>query len=232
MLTLAAVTLDGASAQDMQGDIRSLRPGLTLGELPREGYHMHSCGSDGGPPLRPIDGWDGYKDCAKDGRGLREMYVEYDDELSVLLRGNPDIDPRETYLDKFAGTKIAGHPVILSVLLDDGGVVQGLRAVTDPRADLEDRRRAYFLRNAVRNRYGHADWNCTDLGLAPGEQPVGDIYIKERCKKEGPGRTVVLTTNLYRRPGQQGVDAAGNFVPGEFVSATRLEIWSPAYVPK
>ena len=230
LLTLAAAAEE---ARPEPGDIRSLRPGLELSELPAEGYFMHACGSNGGPPLQPIEGWAGYKACAPDSQGLREVYVEYDDELAVMLRGNPDIDPRDTTLYKYAGTKIAGHPVILSLLLDEAGVTQAVRAVTDPRAELEDRRRAYFLRNAVKNRYGPSGWDCTQGRIEAGEAPVGEVFIKERCEKTVlSARRIVLETRLYRRPGQLGVDAAGNFVPGEFISSARIESWALPYVPQ
>jgi hypothetical protein len=210
-------------------DIRGLHLGMEAATMPAEGYYALACGSNGGPPLERIGGWADFASCVPGEKGLHEVYVEFDDQLEYFVRAFPDIPPDQNWLNKFAGTKIAGHPVIVSVLFDDQGVAQGLRAVSDPRAEIGSRRRAYLLRNAVKARYGVRGWECVDLPPEPGETPVGELFIKERCEKVyNNDRRIVLNTQLLRRPGQDGVDEAGNFVEGEYESSTRLEIWSLA----
>ena len=207
-------------------DIRQLRLGLQAEAMPQEGYYFHSCGSNGGPPLARIGGWPDFRACKPDDNGLREVYLEFDDQLQYLILAFPDIPPEENPLNKFAGTKIAGHPVIVSVLFNDDGVIKGLRAVADPRADLSARRRAYLLRNPVKGRYGTRGWECVDIPLADGETPIGTMHIKERCEKiYNNDRRIILYTRLFRKAGQDGVDNAGNFAEGEFESSSRLEIW-------
>lgn len=193
-------------------DIRQLQLGLQAETMPQEGYYFHACGSNGGPPLGRIGGWSDFRACKPDENGLREVYVEFDDQLQYLILAFPDIPPEENPLNKFAGTKIAGHPVIVSALFDDDGVIKGLRA--------------YLLRNPVKGRYGMRGWQCVDIPLDEGETPIGTMHIKERCEKiYNDDRRIVLNTRLFRKPGQDGVDNAGNFVEGEFESSTRLEIW-------
>ncbi len=209
-------------------EIRGLGLGMTLQTLQDMDLYNHACGSNGGPPLKLIDGWGAFTECEADANGLREIYIEFDDELQYIIRATPDLPEDENWLTKFAGTKIAGHPVVLTALLDEAGTVRGLRAVTDPRAELQYRRKAYLLRNPVKKRYEPLGWNCRDLPLAEGETPIGRFSINERCETiTNDVRHVFVVTHLYRRPGQDGVDAANNAVEGEFESSTRMEIWDP-----
>ena len=210
-----------------QGDIKELRPGLTVETLPQTGYYHHACGSNGGPPKRPIDGWADFKTCAPEPTGLHEVYVEMDDEALTIARADPDANL--AWLEKFSGTKVGGHSVILSLLFDDNGAVQGLRAVTDPRVDVDQRRSAHTLRLRVLPRYRRNGWACVDAPLAEGETPIGDMHIKQRCETVYDDmRRVIVWSRLYRRPGQTGVDANNFWVPGEFESSTRLEILHPS----
>ena len=71
-------------------------------------------------------------------------------------------------LRKYYGTKVAGHPVVLSVLFDEGGIGQAIRIVTDQRADLEYRRNAYLLRVPLMNAFGAEGWACEHPPLADG----------------------------------------------------------------
>ncbi len=227
---LAAGAMGAASAQDApaDGDIRELAVGQTLSELPQDGYYEFACGSDGGPPLRPIGGWDAFRDCPPEANGLYEVYVEYDSEalaITELYRRNYG---EVMWLEKFAGTKVAGHPVILSVLFGEDEIVHGLRVVTDSRAPLDRRRVAHTLKFRVKGRYSRADWRCTGLPLTGGETPVGRRYIKERCETEYEGRRIVLESHFFRKAGQTGVDEQGLYKDGEFESSTRWEIWSPS----
>lgn len=224
---LSFATLGSAAELPEDGDIKELRPGLTVETLPDSGYYHHACGSNGGPPKRPIDGWAGFKDCAPEPTGLREVYIEMDDEALTMARADPD--GNLAWIEKFSGTKVGGHSVILSVLFDDDGVVQGLRALTDPRVDVEQRRRAHLLRLRVKPRYRRNGWTCVDAPLEEGETPIGEFFIKERCETVYDElRRVIVWSRMYRRPGQTGLDANNFWVPGEFESSTRLEILHPS----
>jgi len=129
-----------------------------------------------------------------------------------------------------SGTRVAGHPVILSVLFDDDGVLRGIRFVSDPRGDPGARRMAHLLRLAIINRYEPTGWNCTDLPAAPGETPVGGVFLKQRCEKTTAGRHLMVEAHFLRKPGQSDIDVNGEPTQGQFESWTRFELFDPAYV--
>ena len=111
------------------------------------------------------------------------------------------------------------HPVILSLLIDDRGVVQGIRAVTDPDARMYMKKKAYLLTLRVKGRYGRDGWHCRREEPVGGKTPVGGVFIDEVCEKTYHGRRLVVHTDLYRTAEQSG---------REFTNATRLEILSPS----
>ncbi len=135
------------------------------------------------------------------------------------------------YAQGKVGTRVAGHPVILSVLFDTDGVLRGIRMVSDPRGSPMERRMAHMLRLAIINRYEPEGWNCTDFPPAPGETPVGGgVFIKQRCEKALPEKTLMVETHFLRKPGQAEVDPnTGEATQGQFESWTRFEIMDPTY---
>ncbi len=218
------------------GDLRELAVGKHARELPLEGYYAFACGSNGGTPLEQLDDWTGFATCARDrATDLYEVYVEYDDEgeyaARMLLELFGEQDGR-LGLRKYYGTKVAGHPVVLSVLFDERGTAQAIRAVTDQRADLDYRRNAYLLRVPLMNAFGAEGWGCQNPPLANGETPIGEFFVKMRCEKIAPsGRRMVVEAHLYRKPGQTGYDRTGTTLEGDFFSQGRWEIWNPEYRP-
>ncbi|MBM3507594.1 MAG: hypothetical protein FJX64_07725 [Alphaproteobacteria bacterium] len=216
------------------GDLRELTVGKHAAEFPLEGYYAFACGSNGGTPLEQLDDWTGFAQCARDrATGLHEVYVEYDDEGEYIARMLAErFGPEEGRLGlrKYYGTKVAGHPVVLSVLFDERGIAQAIRAVTDQRADLDYRRNAYLLRVPLMNTFGAEGWDCVHPPLAAGETPVGNFAVKMRCEKVVPGgRRMVVEAHLYRKPGQTGYDRTGASLAGDFFSQGRWEIWNADY---
>jgi hypothetical protein len=221
------------------GDLRELTVGKTAYEFPSEGYYAFACGSNGGTPLEQLDDWTGFAQCARDRvTGLREVYVEYDDEGEYIARMLAEmfgaVDGR-LGLRKYYGTKVAGHPVVLSVLFDDAGVAQAIRAVTDQRADLDFRRNAYLLRVPLMNTFGADGWDCRNSPLANGQTAIGAFFVKMRCEKlvtlSTGIRRMVVEAHLVRKLGQTGYDRAGTPLEGDFFSQGRWEIWNADYRP-
>jgi hypothetical protein len=208
------------------GDIRDLRLGLRADSMP-EGYFDHACGTNGGPPSLRLEGWGDFMKCRPEESGLREVYITFDDEWAQIARANPDVDL--AWVNQFSGTVIAGFPVIASVLFDEEGVVRAIRAVTDPRAEVEKRSEAYLFSIPVQRRFGPEGWTCVDLEREPGETDIGGMFVKRKCEKPLEGRDLVLESHFYRKPGQTGFDFNGQFVAGQFESTTRFEIWDPAF---
>ncbi len=190
------------------------------------GFGELACGSNGGAPRQPLDGWSAFHKCRPENNGLYEVYARFDDEDEYIGRAVDD----PAYARGKGGTRLAGHPVILSVLFDRDGVVRALRLVTDPRAASHERRMAHLLRLAVLNRYDHDGWTCTDAAPAEGETAVGGVFVKQRCDKLIPGRHLFLEARFLRKPGQADADPrTGEYKAGQFESWTRFEIFEPGF---
>jgi hypothetical protein len=190
----------GAAAQE--NDLRDLRVGMAVRDIPAAEYVDLACAA---APDRKLAGWEQFHECPADAAGIRAISFRYDEGLSPLALVN----------DKYEGTKVAGHPVVLTLEVDDGGAVDGLRIDSDPKARLFLRKKAHLLGLVVRSRFGDAGWQCRDLEAAAGESPVGGVFVKQHCEKAAPGRKFLLDRAVYRRPGQPIND---------FVNETHLEI--------
>ena len=222
-------TLAHAPAQAQRpdpGEIRGLKLGLEAQSMTLSGFGELACGSNGGPPRQKLEEWSDFDKCRPEDRGLHEVSARFDDEDEYI--GKAIEEPR--YARGKIGTRIAGHPVILSALFDRSGVLRALRFVTDPRAAAHERRMAHMLRLAVINRYEPAGWTCTDLAPGVGETPVGGVFVKQRCEKLTPERHLLIDARLLRKPGQSDNDpVTGEYRAGAFESSTRFEIWDPSY---
>jgi hypothetical protein len=209
-----------------RGEIRGLRLGLDARTMSTDSFGEFACGSNGGPPRQRLDDWSGFAKCRAEENGLHEVHVRFDDEDEYI--GKAIDDP--LFAARKSGTRVAGHPVILSALFDPNGVLRGLRFVSDPRAAPSDRRMAHLLRIAIINHYDPAGWACTDIPAAAGETPVGGIFLKQRCEKITPERCMTVEARFLRKPGQSDVDpATGDYTSGQFESWTRFELIDPKY---
>ncbi len=225
--TLAIVGATTALAQAPDsGEIHGLRLGLQAQAMTLDGWGQLSCGSNGGPPRQDLDAWLDFKKCPPEANGLHEVAARFDDEDEYVAKalGEP------SYAAQRIGTRVAGHPVVLSALFDDGGMLRGIRMVSDPRANPAERRMAHLLSVAVIDRYGTEGWDCTDFPPAEGESAVGGVFVKRRCAKTLPGRVLTVETHFLRKPGQHDVDPETHeYTHGEFESRTRFELYDPSY---
>lgn len=183
------------------GDIREFTVGISVDELPAEGYVGFACGTNGGRPEGEIAGWHAFAACPADGEGLHEVAFQYDD-TSVEY-------------EEFEGTQIAGHEVLISLLFSGDGVVEGIRVFTHPFARAYQKRRARLLATAVRSRFGGAGWSCRQMDAEAGEGALGGLFVKDRCTKDLGDRSIDMTARFYRRYGDDGE---------EIVSQTTFEI--------
>lgn len=202
-LTAAALLLSqvvtpaapAARADEFQGnDLRDIRIGMRIADLPKEGYVDFVCAADS---KHTLSGWASWKECPADAAAQHAIRFGYDPFTS-----------RE-------GTMVAGHPAVLTLLVDEVGQVAGLKIETDPKARLYIRKKAFLLGLQAKSRYGTEGWACNEGQPEGGEQPVGGVYLKERCAKTINGRAVVVERSLFRRPDQ---DAKS------FVDETRISI--------
>lgn len=207
-LTLAGIALwvwpgPGPAADPAeQNDLRDFRVGMPVGDLPSEGYVGLACADD---PASTLHRWDEYRTCPADARGLHPVRFRYDEA----------VNPRAGVNDQFEGTKVAGHPVLLTLLIGDDGLIDGLTIETDPRGRLYLRKKAFLFADQVKARYGEEGWACSSASPAADEGPVGGVFVKEHCEKTVGRRHLILDRQLLRRSDQELKD---------FVGATRLTI--------
>jgi hypothetical protein len=221
---LATGGIAGAQPQNdrpARVEVWDLKLGTPVDRL-SDDFTDYACGTNGGPPSIPLSGWRDFRRCRPDAAGLREVYFRYDDELEYWAKANNF----STEIEKYSGTKVYDFPVVLSARFDEGGVLAGLRIVSDPRDKSRDRDEAYLLRNFLTARYGRDGWDCVDLPLAEGETPVARTFIKQRCRKTIEGTAVAdIETRFFRKMGQSQYDPqSGRTTEGQFESLARFEL--------
>ena len=188
-----------------------------------------TCGTNGGPPGRKLGSFGDFRACQPEDSGLREVSFSYDDEQDYIARAL-----ESEYRVLSGGTSVFAHPVIVSVLVDEAGIVQGRRIVTDDRIGDYERRTAYTLIRNFKARYGKWSLTCVDLEMKEGEQPVGNQFIHEYCTGQSPdGRTLIAAEASYlRKKGQLGINRETQQVnTGYFESQTWFEEVQLPYTP-
>ncbi|MBK8084514.1 MAG: hypothetical protein IPK28_12250 [Devosia sp.] len=189
-----------------------------------------ACGTDGGPPGQELRSFNDYMTCAPEASGLREVYFTYDDEQDYIT-----LALEVAYQFLKGGTSVYAQPVIVSLLVDEAGIVQGRRIVTDDRTTDYDRRNAYTLIRNFKARYGQWSLSCNDLPMQDGEQPVGKQFVHELCTGQSPdGQTrIVIEASYLRKKGQRAISQETQQVnKGYFESQTRYEEVLVPYDPK
>jgi hypothetical protein len=233
-----------AGAQELRrATVWDLKIGQPVAAQPSpDEFRGFACGSNGGAPRQPLAGWRDFARCRAEANGLHEVYFEYDDEYEYIARAK-DLD-RE--VSRWAGTTEAAFPVVVSALFDDGGVLKGIRIVTDARPDYrnditeaEMRKRvdAYVLGGIMAARYDIvAARDCKSAPPAEGESAVGTLFVKQSCEKNDParGRKFVLRVNYFRKLGQSGSNPQmpTQLTKGQFESSARLDIYQLDTQPK
>lgn len=180
-LSLIAVTTTADAQQAAGNDLRDIRVGMAVNDLPAAGYVKFACANDQG---HTIAAWSDWSKCPPGNDGLHAIRFDYDPSTS-----------RE-------GTVVAGHPALLTLLVDDKGTVAGLRIETDPKARLYLRKKAFLFGMQVKSRYGSDGWTCQKAQPENGEQSVGGVFINESCRKTVQGRSITVERALYRRADQ------------------------------
>jgi hypothetical protein len=238
LLLVLLLGCSAAPAQDLRrATVWDLKLGQAISAQPSaDEYRGFACGSNGGPPRRRLTGFGEFARCPPEPNGLREVYFEYDDELEYIARAR-DLD-RE--VARWAGTTEMGFPVIVSALFDAGGVLKGIRLVTDPRpehrietsdADLATRTEAYLFGGRMAGRFDiEAKRDCMALKPAEGESPVGELFLKQACERTDADnrRRIVLRVNYFRKPGQSAFNPQmpTQLTQGQFESSARLEVFA------
>lgn len=227
LAALAHVSMPTADAQVApRFGIWDVRIGEPLSQIPEREIVDLACGTNGGPPSRPLGSLSEFRVCNPEGNGLREVYFRYDDELEYWAKALELIVESRLY----AGTKVYGHPVILSALVDASGIVQGVRIISDPRAALSVRHRAVALHRFIKARFGE-EWRCIDRHPRDGETPLGGTYLNTACKTVVSDRgNAYLEAHFFRKKGQTPINrSTGQVNRAQFESTTRFEILRSPY---
>jgi hypothetical protein len=227
------VAASALAAEPKRPTVWDLKLGAPAADQPPlDGFKSFACGSDGGPPMQQLSGWQDFASCRADAAGLHEVAVEYDDEQEYIARARGDLDA----LPRLAGTTELAFPVVASARFDDAGILKAIRLVTDPRpdyrpdqgdAELRSRKDAYKLSGFLAARFAiDPTVDCIAEPPAAGESPVGQIFVKQRCTKRDGARRIILETRYLRKVGQSDRDPmlATRLTRGQFDSFTRLDI--------
>ena len=211
----------GQEEVDVEPSVWDLTLGLHAAELPTEQFADYACGTNGGPPSRPIGSWTDYSICPVEAEtGWHEVYFQYDDLYEYVARARDDLYRIELY--QF--TSVYARPVIASALFDDDGFMRGLRLMTDPRVDTATREQAFQLHGFIQARYD-GDWQCEQLPTEEGEAAYKGIFVKKVCTMFDPetGVSRRIEANNFRRPGQTVLNADNIPTEGYFESFTRSD---------
>ncbi|AKR55065.1 hypothetical protein XM25_04420 [Devosia sp. H5989] len=213
-------------APSQRSDFWSLKVGAPVAEQPAD-FQEFACGTDGGPPSTPLKGFKDFATCPADASGLHEVQFRYDDEVEYWALAMQVAPVAERY----AGTSIGEFPVIISALFDDGGVLRGVRAVSDDRTSLRNRRSAYTLAIYLKGKFGTGRWTCEDLPATDGQTPVGNRFVKQDCTaRSEDGLALSVKARLLHRRGQTAIDPHTNQVRkgGQYESTARFEMFDPS----
>ena len=216
---------DAAYAQQRPQRIFDIRLGSHIDQLPIRDFVQPSCGNNGGPQGLPIGSFNRFMQCRPEPGGLREVWFEYDDtaEFAALARRQPG--RRRT-------TSLLDQPVVLSLLVSEGGLVMGYRIVTDSRAPAGQRLQAHQVARHFKARF-KLDGDCSDSPAGQGETAIDGEFIKEVCKSENNGVQIRSEERFYYRAGQQFFDPnTGVPMTNAFESSARLEVLSTRVEPE
>lgn len=207
--------------------IWDVKLGEPVSALPERDTSSIACGTNGGPPSTELKSFEEFASCPAEASGLHEVQFTYDDEQDYVARAM-------SFEYDFAqgGTSVYAHQVVVSVLVDNDGIVQGIRIVTDNRVSDRDRRIQVTLARNFEARYSAWKLACAGVPMSSGELPVGNIFIHELCTAEKDGVRLRLESIYARRRGQDAVDRETQQSNKDyFVSAVRLELVQAPYEP-
>ena len=178
-LVFAATVAAAVPAMATAGDLRDITVGMDISKVPDAGYINLTCV---GEKTHRLADWAQWPNCPAGPDQLRGVSFEYD---------------RETARE---GTMVAGHPAILTVMIDKDAKIAALTIETDPKARLYLRKKALLLGLQAKSRYGEDGWTCSDAQPAGDKQEVGGVFVNERCTKTTDGRSIEIERKLYREP--------------------------------
>lgn len=208
--------------------IWDVKLGQPVTQIPDSATAIIACGTFGGPASTELASFADWAQCLPEPTGLHEVQFSYDDEKDYIARAM-----EMEFRALAGGTSVYAHPVVLSVLVDDKGLVQGIRVITDDRASDRDRRVAMALSRNLKARFGAWNLTCTDIPMQEGEMKVGNDFTHERCLGENPqvkGQKLLIEASYLRKKGQAAISTDTQTVnKGYYESRTWMEIVNDPY---
>lgn len=193
-LVFAATVVAAVPAMATAGDLRDINVGMAITDVPDEGYINLTCVGD---KTHRLAEWAQWPTCPAGPDKLTGIRFDYD---------------RETARE---GTMVAGHPAVLTVMIDKDAKIAALTIQTDPKARLYLKKKAFLLGQQAKSRYGEDGWSCSQAQPSGDQQDVGGVFVNERCTKTIDGRAVEIERRLYREPNKD---------IKEFTDETRITI--------
>ncbi len=201
-LALALLLALPASLRAEENELREFRLGMKAADLPAVGYTGFTCADEASHQLAA---WSGYTGCPVDSAGYRGISFRYDDSVNPRLRLGSN----------YGGTKVAGQPVLLTLLIGPDARVMAIRIQTDPSVRLFMHKKQFLFADQIKAHYGVDGWSCRDAKPKDGEEPVGGVFIHQHCDKTDAGKQLSLDQELYRQDGHPA---------NEFISGTSFTI--------
>lgn len=175
-------------------DLRDIKVGMPVSEISGQGYGDLACREG---PARTLTGWGDWRACPADAKGKHAIGFVYADGTTRN------------------GTRVAGHPARLTLLVGDDARVEGLVIETDDKVPLYLRKKGHLLGLQARSHWGEDGWTCAEQKPTGDETPLGETFVKEECRKALGDKSVTVTRDLYSH---QGAD------PRAFISRTRIVV--------
>ncbi|MBN9507705.1 MAG: hypothetical protein J0I21_01170 [Alphaproteobacteria bacterium] len=186
---LAALLLAAPALAEEPADLREFRVGEPVEALPTSGYIDLACAD---APATKLAIWGEYEKCPRNALGLHAVSFRYDPATNPLARLN----------DSYEGTRVAGQPALIALLIGDDKRLDGIHIQTDPHTRLYLRKKAFLFGLQARHHYGDDGWTCHDKPPGAGEEPVGGVYVNEHCEKTTATRHLIVERHLYAHPDQ------------------------------
>jgi hypothetical protein len=193
--------------------------GQPVSQVPDAAVAEIACGTAGGPPGQALASFTDFLSCKPEPSGLYEVQFIYDDEQDYIARA---LEVEYRFLQ--GGTSVYAHPVIVSLLVDPEGIVQGRRIVTDD----------FTLINNFKAQYGAWSLDCAQIPMQEGELPVGSEFVHELCTGQSPdgGTRIAIEASYLRKRGQIAINRETQQVNvGYFESRTHYEEVLSPYAP-
>lgn len=202
----------------------NVRFGAHVRDLPVNDWVDPACGTNGGPRGQLIERFENFARCPRDAdTGLYEIWFSYDDEAELIARAHHD----EALINRFRANLLFNVPAVLSLLVDEAGLVQGFRIVSDTRAPPAIRMHAHTVARTLMGLARLDETNCTNAPTEEGERPFEGVLVKQFCRQVVEGRRLTIIARAYLKPGQFLIDPVTQQPhPNAFESFSSLEIVS------